>query len=634
MKSLLLSVAVLLLHVISFAAPFSTNSAYMVLYSQKTEITLKDTLPFTTTKYEIIFKFNDEKAITLYHDYSIYMSHFEKLEDLEVVTKNPQSDGKIKTIKQKEFKSNNAGSENVFYDDMQEYKINFLGLTVGSEAHITYTVTTPEAHFTDAMLFKHYLPVEKVFFELIVPDKVNVQFIEKNNPAALAKMTKEQKKNETVYTWVAEKVPEEKSFESAPGRLFYTPHILYKIDDYTIKGVTRSLTKTPTDLYRWYAYNIRDINKTPSTRIQQLADSICHNVKDDIGKAKRIYQWVQENIRYVAFEAGMEGLVPREADAICSKRYGDCKDMSNLQYNLLKAAGVKAYLVWIGSRRIPYTYTEVPLKNTDNHMIAAIRNGKDWIFLDATDPNCMFGMPADHIQGKEAMIGISPTEFELVMVPVVKASDNLITEKANLQLQGNDLYVKNTTRYNGLVAGNLANAMHYLTEKEKEDYAKGTIKRVGNNAVLKTFRMPKVSEVTTDDFYLEYHVPSYAREVGKEKYVNLFLDKMFMNDAIKEPDRDVPYGFKLNLASRSEVALEIPKGYKVSYTPPNASFSQVHFGFTVDYKQENGQLICTQYLYSDFPDLILSPSEFPQWNQFIKQLNLAYKESVILEQQP
>jgi hypothetical protein len=32
--------------------------------------------------------------------------------------------------------------------------------------------------------------------------------------------------------------------------------------------------------------------------------------------------------------------------------------------------------------------------------------------------------------------------------------------------------------------------------------------------------------------------------------------------------------------------------------------------------------------------LILSPSEFPQWNQFIKQLNLAYKESVILEQQP
>jgi hypothetical protein len=105
MKSLLLSVAVLLLHVISFAAPFSTNSAYMVLYSQKTEITLKDTLPFTTTKYEIIFKFNDEKAITLYHDYSIYMSHFEKLEDLEVVTKNPQPDGKIKTIKQKEFKS-------------------------------------------------------------------------------------------------------------------------------------------------------------------------------------------------------------------------------------------------------------------------------------------------------------------------------------------------------------------------------------------------------------------------------------------------------------------------------------------------------------------------------------------------
>ncbi|MBL7753537.1 MAG: DUF3857 and transglutaminase domain-containing protein [Chitinophagaceae bacterium] len=634
MKSWIITACLLGMAFWAQAAAYSTNSAYIVYYAQKTELSVKDTLPFTRTTYEIIFKFNDEKAVTLHHDYSIYLSYFEKLEDLEVVTKNPQPDGKIKTIKQKDFKANNAKSESVFYDDMQEYSIDFLGLTVGSEAHITYSVTTQESHFTDPFTFRFHLPVEKVYYELTVPENIKVSFLEKNNPLSLAKFNKEEKKNETVYSWTAEKVEEEKSYDSSPGRLFYTPHIIYKVDAYSRKGIERKISESTADLYRWYAGNMRGVNLHPGERIRQLSDSICNGAKDHLEKAKRIYQWVQANIRYVAFEAGMEGLVPRDAEAVCTKRYGDCKDMSNLQYSLLKAAGVEAYHTWIGTRRIPYTYAEVPLKNTDNHMIAAMRNGKDWIFLDATDPNCTFGLPADHIQGKQALIGISPTEFELAMVPVIQAKDNFLDERSVIRIEGNDIQVATTSTYGGLIAGNLANTLHYMTEKEKEDYAKGVAKRVSNNAVLKDWHIPDMTRAKEAEFKLSYQIPSYLREVGNEKYINLFLDKMFLNDAIKEDDRKVPYGFKFNLLSKTQIKLEIPAGYKISYVPENASFKEGHFGFNFDYVREGNNLICKQNIYSDFPDLIMKSDEFPRWNQFIKALNKAYKESVILEKLP
>ena len=74
----------------------------------------------------------------------------------------------------------------------------------------------------------------------------------------------------------------------------------------------------------------------------------------DEAKARRIYKWVQQNIKYVAFEDGMEGFIPRDASLVCSRRYGDCKDMASILTKMLQYSGVEACFVWIGTRSLPY----------------------------------------------------------------------------------------------------------------------------------------------------------------------------------------------------------------------------------------------------------------------------------------
>jgi|688.fasta_scaffold02071_14 transglutaminase-like putative cysteine protease len=627
MKYLISLCFILLINSITFAS-INKSSAFVSYYLQRTEINIKDTTPKVTTTCEIIFKFNDEKSISLYHDYSVYISSFEKLDDIEVFTKNPQPNGKMKTIEIKDFKMNNAKSNSVFYDDEKEINITFLGLTVGSEAHVKYTTSTQEAHFTDPFSFSFYMPVQERRYELIVPEEVTISLIEKNILPTTFKFEKEVKRNETIYTWTAKDIEEQKPIDNPPARMAYTPHVLYKIDEYRARGKVFTVSKTPRDLFNWYVKNIKHVNKKPSDRIQALADSIVKGCTNDREKVIRIYDWVKQNIRYVAFENGMEGIIPREADLVCARRYGDCKDMSSLQFALLRAVKVPAYLTWLGTRRIPYTYSEVPLKNTDNHMIASVNLDGKWYFLDATDPNGFYDLPSDHIQGKQVMIYKNDTEYELVMVPVVKAEKNMFQEVNKIRLDKTKATITTETKYTGLLANNISNQLLYVSENDRQEFGKGIIKSISNNAALEKFVVEKATPNREVNYRVDFSIADFAKEVDDEIYVNVLMDRTLSNSYIKEPNRTIPYSFQYNSMHEITYQLSVPENYKVAYLPENVDLKQDGFGASINYSQSGQDIICKQRIYLDLTELELKPAQFESWNKFIKQLNKAYKESI------
>ncbi|RZK99397.1 MAG: hypothetical protein EOO89_31150, partial [Pedobacter sp.] len=108
--------------------------------------------------------------------------------------------------------------------------------------------------------------------------------------------------------------------------------------------------------------------------LKSIVDSIITGVTTTKEKTKRIYNWVQDHVKYVAFEDGYGGFIPRDANLVCDRRFGDCKDMANLLVKMLNMAGVSAHHTWIGTRDIPYSYNQIPTTNVDNHMIAVFND--------------------------------------------------------------------------------------------------------------------------------------------------------------------------------------------------------------------------------------------------------------------
>ena len=62
----------------------------------------------------------------------------------------------------------------------------------------------------------------------------------------------------------------------------------------------------------------------------------------DIGKAKKIYQYVQDNTRYISVQVGIGGMQPITAKEVDLVKYGDCKGLTNYTKSLLDIVGVKS----------------------------------------------------------------------------------------------------------------------------------------------------------------------------------------------------------------------------------------------------------------------------------------------------
>lgn len=133
------------------------------------------------------------------------------------------------------------------------------------------------------------------------------------------------------------------------------------------------------------------------------ADEITQGKSTAIEKVKAIYYWVQDNVRYIAFEDGLAGFKPEKAQEVLRRKYGDCKGMANLTKELLKASGFDSRLCWIGTHHIAYDYS-TPSLAVDNHMICAVvLNGRRY-FLDATEKYIPLNEYAERIQARQVLI--------------------------------------------------------------------------------------------------------------------------------------------------------------------------------------------------------------------------------------
>ena len=127
-----------------------------------------------------------------------------------------------------------------------------------------------------------------------------------------------------------------------------------------------------------------------------------------------------------------------------------------------------------------------------------------------------------------------------------------------------------------------------------------------------------------------FSLDDYAQKNGNELYVNMDLDKDYMNDLI-EQDRHAPKEIEYKSIKNNVSILNIPKGYKVSYLPENSSFKDDDFGFDIHYTVKDNTIVNEKSVYIN--TLMVNPTNFTEWNKMIKQLTKAYNETVTLVKQ-
>jgi hypothetical protein len=103
--------------------------------------------------------------------------------------------------------------------------------------------------------------------------------------------------------------------------------------------------------------------------------------------ALEVVQFVQDEIRYLGFESGINSHKPYPPVKVYEQRFGDCKDKSLLLITLLRARGIEAYPMLVNTSLKEQIDERLPAGNIFDHCVVKLMlNGKA-VFIDPTISN-------------------------------------------------------------------------------------------------------------------------------------------------------------------------------------------------------------------------------------------------------
>jgi hypothetical protein len=394
-----------------------------------------------------------------------------------------------------DFKKNSDRDRGIFYDDSYYYSFDFPAVASRNRTQLSYREMQKDPKFLTGFIFASYLPQARTSYTIRTTHDVELVFKVLHDDKNMVKFKKTEKGKNVIYEWTAQNVPALKPEEDAPSIQYFAPHLICYVKSYVANGKKIHVLSSVNDLYHWYYDFVKDLNKEVSPQLSAIVSDIKGRSRTELDLVRNIFYWVQDNIQYIAFEQGMRGLIPHNGAYTCEKRYGDCKDMANLIVNMLEVAGVKAHHTWIGTRGLPYRYSEIPTPLVDNHMIATYISEKgDYYFLDGTSDYTPFGYPSSMIQGKEALIAKGLDAFEVREVPVMEKERNVMTDSMTMTIENDQLSgtgVSTLTGYAKVFGG------YEMDRAEQDDIRKYVTKLVGkgsNKFLVDDYRLSNLTD--------------------------------------------------------------------------------------------------------------------------------------------
>ncbi|MFY0654428.1 MAG: DUF3857 domain-containing protein [Cyclobacteriaceae bacterium] len=583
-----------------------------------------DSLVITVDTYEEYLYLTDNPRSFVKDN--IYHSSFGLLSDIDAYTLVPGKK-KYSKIPVEEFKEAYDKNSDVFYDDTKETSFYYPALGKGTKSVIRYRKTITDPHMMGLFYFQDYFPVEEAKYTLTYDSSISIDLQQFNLDGFEIKQSKTTLEGQRIRDsyWLNE-VNKLDYEPNSPSYNYLAPSVYPLLKSFMdSKGTNQPVLGSVDDLYGWYQSFISKL-QTDNSEIKKVVDEIVSEDDSDLEKVKKIYYWVQANIKYIAFEDGMRGLIPHTCDYVYSKRYGDCKDMSSIIIGMLREAGVKANFTWVGTRKLPYDYSLTPAPIVDNHMIATFSDNGKTYFLDATGMYTPLHLPTSMIQGKECLVG-DGKKLRIENIPIIPKEDNLMIDSVSIELQNGIIQGSGSARFIGYPQVFNKYKLIKTNERSVEKYLNRLLGKGSNKSLITKYGFKNLDSMDAPlQIDYEFNVPDYHKEIAGEIYINLMMDRSWVDGVITERKRPLKNDYFYTTSN--VVRLKIPDGYETSFVPPNKNIESENFGYSITYTKKDSELIAEKKFYLNY--LILEPEEFDKWNEIITDYSNNCRQAVIL----
>jgi len=500
-----------------------------------------------------------------------------------------------------------------FFDDsrVQYYPIRFS--EKGSMAKVTVKKEYSDGRYLTRLFFGEPYPVKEQVFEFRVPEWLTVDFKTINFEGYKIERQENKKGGYINYVFTMKDIPATKQEYKSIGHAYTDPHIIIQIKSFNSKGETLKGFDKTDDLYAWNN-RLYEMAGNKKESLQPALAKITQGKTSDIEKIKAIYYWVQDNIRYIAYEDGYSGYIPAGAQDVLSKKFGDCKGMANLLTELLKMAGYDAHFTWIGTRSIPYQQS-MPALCVNNHAITTLYfQGKEY-FLDGTEKYEPFGENAYRIQGKEVMIAKGVT-YELKTVPLTTGNEHKIFSTADFVLTNDVLSGKIKVILTGNERKDFHQSYQELPISSQKDFLNEFLEFGNDNmqaaniktSDLKNREIPVTIEGDVD-------VSNYVNTISGDKYISIDFFPKTLERFMPDEKRVGGYDFDDVMTFEDEISLTIPQGTKFLDIPEKTELNYDGYEFKGEYIVSGNKIMLKKKVV--IKNSVIKTNDFENWKKFL-----------------
>ncbi|MGA2356477.1 MAG: tetratricopeptide repeat protein, partial [Terriglobales bacterium] len=339
----------------------------------------------------------------------------------------------------------------------------------------------------------------------------------------------------------------------------------------------------------WYA-KLQGDRMTIDDSVQKKADELVKGAGTPTEKARRLYDYVARNIRYVSISLGVGRYQPHSAADVLQSGYGDCKDKHTLFSAMLRAEGIKSYPVLIDSSR--QLDEDIPSPAQFDHVITAVRfsAGPALVFLDTTPEVTPFGLILYQLRNKQAVLASDDSEAGIQWTP----ADSPIKSFMNFSLDGRftpfgalDATLEMTAQ--GDRDWPMRAAFRRVARAQWKDFVKALTAQWGLPGDVDNVQLDPLED-TSQPFHLKFHLRQDQYFVVPSASVNFRPIPPLGLPAVKASAKNKN---PLNIGPAGEidyrVRLQFPANYTV-HTPTAVKMSRDYGDYSSTYTLTKGIL--------------------------------------------
>jgi hypothetical protein len=479
-----------------------------------------------------------------------YREGYQKVKIIFANTIKP--DGKIIPLDMNDIVDSSEYAGYEFYTDIKVKKFTMPAVEDGCIIELAYEIQNlkPVLSFDYADIFfcRNFFPMEEDIIEIVLPKSTELKYKKFKTDITPQIITDGNKKRYIFVNTKQKEIIPESRMPSLFERDTFPQIYFWTLNSWDV-------------ISKWYVTLVREQMKSDN-ELESFTKQLIADKKTDEDKINAIFNFVSQNIRYVAVLLGPHTYKPHPANEIFQKRYGDCKDKTVLLLTMLKIAGIEARPALVPSNG-KYFDDSIPSLNAFNHVIAVVPFKDKYFWLDATNETASFDSPPFALPTKVFLIN-EDGSYRFITTPALNDKKDYyhLDMKYDINQEGN-ADVDYTYNFFGKAAESIRYSFKYSPPEQRKKFFEN--------------RGIEVKELTLGSF-TDTRTPFVVKFSGTVKNLAQVLDEETMvlsniisldsyRDITAANDRQYPISLSQSVYSIESSSYKFPAGFKIKRLP-------------------------------------------------------------------